>query len=73
MASQKFQFADVDEFVLDVVRIADTLSNLTYLIEVDAAHPGLVREYARQADQLLQALGSLIHSADAEVCAGACS
>jgi hypothetical protein len=31
------------EFVSDVVRISDTLNNLTYLIELDAQHPGLVR------------------------------
>ena len=31
MASQRFLFADADEFVSDVGRISDTLSNLTYL------------------------------------------
>jgi hypothetical protein len=66
MTSQRFLFADVDEFVSDVVRISDTLSNLTYLIELDAQNPGLVRQYAKQADQLLQALGDLVHSADAQ-------
>jgi hypothetical protein len=73
MASQRFLFADVDDFVEDVVRISDTLSNLTYLIEVDAQNPGLVRQYAKQADQLLRALGCLVRSADGEPCAGLCS
>lgn len=73
MTSQRFLFADVDEFVSDVVRISDTLSNLTYLIELDAQNPGLVRQYAKQADQLLQALEDLVHSADAQVYEGSCS
>ena len=73
MTSQRFLFADAHEFVSDVVRISDTLSNLTYLIELDAQNPGLVRQYAKQADQLLQALEDLVHSADAQVCEGSCS
>jgi hypothetical protein len=73
MAAQKFLFADVDGFVDDVVHISDTLSNLTYLIELDAENPVFVRQYAKQADQLLQALGSLVRSAGTEVCAGSCS
>jgi len=72
MATQKFQFVDVDEFVADVVSISDTLSNLNYLIEVDAYNPALVRQHAKQADQLLRALGSLVRSGELE-CAGACS
>jgi len=67
MASQRFLFADAGEFVSDVARISDTLSNLTYLIELDAQNPGLVRQYAKQADQLLQALEDLVNSADAHV------
>ena len=67
MTSQGFLFADADEFVSDVVRISDTLSNLTYLIELDAQNPGLVRQYAKQANQLLQALEDLVQSADAQV------
>jgi hypothetical protein len=50
-------FADADEFVSDVVRISDTLSNLTYLIELDAQNPGLVRQYAKQADQTAAGAG----------------
>jgi hypothetical protein len=68
MTTQKFLFADVSEFVDDVVHISDTLSNLTYLIDVDAENPTLVRQYTKQADQLLRALGSLIHSANGEEC-----
>jgi hypothetical protein len=73
MASQRFLFADVDGFVDDVVHISDTLSNLAYLIELDAENPGLVREYAKQTDQLLRALGSVVRAADVGVCAGSCS
>jgi hypothetical protein len=73
MAAQRFLFADVDGFVDDVVHISDTLSNLTYLIELDAESPALVREYAKQADRLLRALGSLVRSSDVAVCAGSCS
>jgi hypothetical protein len=73
MASQRFLFADDSEFVSDVVRISDTLSNLTYLIHLDAHNPGLVRQYAKQADQLLHALEDLVHSANAQVCEGSCS
>jgi len=73
MAAQKFLFADVDGFVDDVVHISDTLSNLTYLIELDAENPVFVRQYAKQADQLLQALGNLVRSAGTGVCAGSCS
>jgi hypothetical protein len=68
MAAQRFLFADVDEFVDDVVHISDTLSNLTYLIDVDAENPELVRQYTKHADQLLLALGNLIRPADAEMC-----
>jgi hypothetical protein len=50
MASQRFLFAGADEFVSDVVRISDMLSNLTYLIDLDAHNPGLVRQYAKQAE-----------------------
>ncbi len=73
MGSQRYLFADVDGFVDDIVHIADTLSNVVYLIEIDAENPVLVRQYAKQAEQLLQALGSLVHSADVVACAGSCS
>jgi hypothetical protein len=73
MTSQRFLFADAHEFVSDVVRISDTLSNLIYLIELDAPNPGLVRQYAKQADQLLRALEDLVRSADAQACEGSCS
>ena len=71
--AQKFLFADVDEFVDNVVNISETLSNLTFLIEVDAEHPELVRRYARQAEDVLRALGELVRSADAGVCESSCS
>jgi hypothetical protein len=32
MSCHRFLFADADEFVSDVVRISEKLSNLTYLI-----------------------------------------
>jgi hypothetical protein len=73
MISQKFLFTDTDEFLSDVVRISGTMSDLTYLIELDAQNPGLVRQYAKQADQLLQALKHLVHSADGHVREGSCS
>jgi hypothetical protein len=50
MASKRFLFANADEFLSDVLRISDTLSNLTCLIELDAQNPGLVRQYAKQAE-----------------------
>lgn len=40
MGSQRYLFADVDGFVDDIVHIADTLSNVVYLIEIDAENPG---------------------------------
>ena len=70
MTSQRLLFADADEFVSDVARISETLNNLSYLIELDAQNPGLVRQYAKQADQLLRALEDLVHLADAQVCEG---
>jgi hypothetical protein len=73
MTSQRFLFADVDQFVSDIVRISDTFSNLTYLIELDAQNPGLVRQHAKQADQLLQAVQELVHSAEPQVCESSCS
>jgi len=73
MTSRRFLFVDVDEFVSDVVRISGTLINLTYLIELDAQNPGLVRQYAKQSELLLQALENLVHSADAQVCESSCS
>ena len=73
MTFQRFLFADVDEFMSDVMQISNTLSNLTYLIELDAQNPGLVRQYANQAERLLQALEGLVHSADAQVCESSCS
>jgi hypothetical protein len=73
MATQRFLFADVDEFVVDVVNISDTLSNLAYLIELDAENPALVRQYAKQVDQLLQALAGRVRASDAHVCTGSCS
>jgi hypothetical protein len=69
MASQKFLVADVEEFVVNVVQISDTLSNLTYLMDLDAENPGLVRQYAKHADQLLEALVNLARPADSEECA----
>lgn len=73
MAAQRFVFEDVDEFVSDVVVIADTLNNLAFLIELDAQNPALVRQHAKQVSQLLEALGSRIDAARTDVCAGACS
>lgn len=73
MSSKRFLFADVDGFVSDVVRISGTLSNLNYLIELDARNPGLVQQYAKQSERLLQALEGLVHSADAQVCESSCS
>lgn len=73
MAAQRFLFADVDGFVDDVVHISDTLSNLTYLIELDAENPAMVRQHAKQAEQLLHALEGLVRASDVAVCAGSCS
>jgi hypothetical protein len=70
MATQRFVFTDVDAFVDDVLHISDALSNLAYLIEIDAGNPQLVRQYAKQSDKLLRAMGSLVQAADTEACAG---
>jgi hypothetical protein len=64
MASQMFLLTDGDQFVEDVIHISDTLSNLAYLIEVDAEDPRLVRRYAKQADQMLPALENLVRAAE---------
>jgi len=68
MAYQRFLFADVDRFVENVLHISDTLSNLTYLIELDAEKPELVRQYTKQADQVLRSLEDLVRAAEPEGC-----
>jgi hypothetical protein len=73
MASQRFLFADVDGFVDDVVSISETLSNLAFLIELDAENPGQVRRYAQQTAQLVDAMRGLVSSADSVACVGTCS
>ena len=40
--------------------IIETLANLFYLIQLDAQHPDLVREYTVQAEERLQALIALL-------------
>jgi hypothetical protein len=49
MTSQGFLFTGCDEFMSAVIRTSDTLSNVSYLIELDAQNPGLVRQHAKQA------------------------
>ena len=62
-------FQDVsynDRFITHAVNIADTLANLAYLIDVDAEDPLLVRQYARDADERLRALASLLGAVDCD-------
>jgi hypothetical protein len=44
------------------INITETLSNLTYLIRLDAENPSLVRSYADEAEGQLLALAALLRS-----------
>ena len=46
----------------DAHNIIEAVGNLLYLIQLDAAHPELVRSYVRQAEERLSRLGTLIPS-----------
>jgi hypothetical protein len=62
MAFQDLTYRGDDEFVLHAVNISETLSNLAYLICIDADSPERVRLYSEQVDERLRALGSLLRS-----------
>lgn len=49
-------------FVIDAGNIAEALSNLQYLICMDAADPAKVRSYSDQIAERVQALGVLLRS-----------
>jgi hypothetical protein len=67
MTFQKLLFAENNDFMVDAGNISDTLSNLTYLMELYADSPDLVRQYARQANHLLRAMENLLQSANSEI------
>jgi hypothetical protein len=62
MAFQDLTCLGNDEFVLQTMNISETLSNLAYLIGIDAGHPERVRRYAHDAEERLRALNSLLRS-----------
>ena len=62
MAFQDFTCRGNDEFVSHATNISETLSNLAYLIGIDAGHPERVRIYAHDAEERLRALDSLLRS-----------
>ena len=62
MAFQDLTYRGNDELVLHAVNISETLSNLAYLIGIDADQPERVRLYAEQVEERLRALGSLLRS-----------
>jgi len=64
MAFDKAGFGGIDEFVMDATNISETLTNLAYLIRVDAEDPRMVREYALQAEERLHALASMLRCAE---------
>jgi|HubBroStandDraft_6_1064221.scaffolds.fasta_scaffold441713_1 hypothetical protein len=49
-------------FVINAGNIAEALSNLHYLICMDAADPVKVRSYSDQIGERVRALGVLLHS-----------
>jgi hypothetical protein len=49
-----------DDLAENAMNILETLGNLTYLIQVDARDPSLVRSYANQAEERLVALRDLL-------------
>jgi hypothetical protein len=67
MALQSNLFMDTDEFVVDAVRVSDTLASLTHLVCWNDEDAGLVQLYARQLVGRLRGLGALLRSADPNV------
>jgi hypothetical protein len=44
----------------DARNIIEAINNLLYLVQLDAEDPGLVRNYAAQAEERLRAFGTLL-------------
>ena len=73
MASENLSHADTiscandHDFLNHAINISETLSYLTYLICIDAESPDRVRLYAKQAQERVKALGSLLQSSGCEL------
>jgi hypothetical protein len=67
MALQSDLFMDADELVVDAARISDKLVSLTHLVYWNDEDAGLVQLYARQLEERLRVLGTLLQSADPNV------
>jgi hypothetical protein len=67
MALQCDLFMDADELVVDAARVSDTLVSLTHLVYWNDGDAGLVQLYARQLEERLRGLGTLLRSADPNV------
>jgi hypothetical protein len=50
-----------DQFLMRAADISEALTNLAYLIRVDAEDPAKVRTYVSVAEERLRALGHLLH------------
>jgi hypothetical protein len=66
MAFQDLAYRGNDELVLHAVNLSETLSNLAYLIGIDADQPERVRLYAEEVEERLRALASLLRSTGCE-------
>jgi hypothetical protein len=55
----------VNHITSDALNITETLSNLTFLMRLDAESPNLVRKYLEEAEERLRALSALLSSAEA--------
>lgn len=64
MALQSDLFMDADEFVVDAMRVADTLGSLTHLVCWNDEDAGLVQLYARQLDERLRGLRAVLRCTD---------
>ncbi|GAC1420112.1 MAG: hypothetical protein NVSMB62_13780 [Acidobacteriaceae bacterium] len=53
-----------ESFLIRVANIAESLANLNFLIREDANKPDLVRAYAIQSEERLQALKQLLRTND---------
>ena len=67
MALQSDLSVDADEPVMDAARVPDTLVSLMHLVYWNDEDAGLVPLYARQLEERLRVLGTLLQSADPNV------
>jgi hypothetical protein len=72
MALQEVLFVDSDEFVVDGVRMSDSVVSLTYHIHSDE-DMGLVALYARQLEDRLRDVSCLLRSGDKDMVTRLCN